>query len=142
MDLPPFDLTDFLPYRLAVASARVSRALSARYQAAFGLTIPEWRVLAHLAGGEVRSVKDITARVEMDKSKVSRAASRLVDAGLLAKAVDPSDARLVALTLTEQGRAVMARLIPMAKAYEAEVLADLGPLAEGLKQSLERLNAR
>ena len=142
MDLPAFDLSDFLPYQLAVASARVSRALALRYQAAFGLTIPEWRVLAHMAKGEVLSVKDITDRVDMDKSKVSRAASRLEGAGLVAKTAHPADGRLIALTLTDHGRAVMADLIPMARAFESEVLADLGVTAMPLKQSLQRLIVR
>jgi DNA-binding MarR family transcriptional regulator len=72
------------------------------------------------------SVKDVTARVDMDKSRVSRAATRLTGAGLLSKVADKGDGRLVALTLTDQGRALMARLIPLALAYEAEVLGMLG----------------
>jgi DNA-binding MarR family transcriptional regulator len=136
--MQPFDLTRFLPYRLAVASARVSRGLARRY-AAFGLTIPEWRVLAHLAGGEVLSVRDITVRVDMEKSKVSRAASRLVAAGYLAKTADPGDGRLVALSLTDQGRALMGRLVPLALAYEAEVLAALGDQGAALGAALDRL---
>ncbi len=69
-----FDLSAFLPYQLAVASARVSKGFAERYRAEFGLSIPEWRVLAHLAGGDAVSVREIHARVDMDKSKVSRAA--------------------------------------------------------------------
>lgn len=139
MTTPDFDLSAFLPYRLAIAAARISRALARRTERDFGLSIPEWRVLAHLARGDALSVKDIAARVDMDKSKISRAASRLESAGLLAKATDPSDARMVALTLTTKGRNLMARLIPMALAYEAEVLADLGPMAGGLHRGLDRL---
>ena len=141
MDLPEFDLSAFLPYRLAVASSRISRALARRYEAEFGLTIPEWRVLAHLSRGEALSVKDITARVDMDKSKVSRAATRLEGAGLVAKAPHGRDGRLVALTLTPAGGQIMARLIPLARAFEAEVLADLGPAAAGLLAALDVLGS-
>jgi DNA-binding MarR family transcriptional regulator len=133
-----FDLTRFLPYRLAVAAARVSRGL-ARHYADFGLTIPEWRVLAHLAGGGALSVKDITARVDMDKSKVSRAATRLVAAGYLTKTIDPGDGRLVAMALTPAGRALLARIVPLALTYEAEVVAELGVDAAGLMAALTRL---
>jgi DNA-binding MarR family transcriptional regulator len=136
-----FDLDTFLPYQLAVASARTSRALAKRY-AAQGLTIPEWRVLAHLAKGDPLSVKDIAARADMDKSKASRAASQLQAKGLVAKAPNGADGRLIALTLTDQGLATMARLIPMARAFEDEVLAGLGPLSDPLKQSLQRLMYR
>ena len=41
-------LEAFLPYRLSVASNLVSRASARRYQSAFGLSIPEWRVIAVL----------------------------------------------------------------------------------------------
>jgi DNA-binding MarR family transcriptional regulator len=136
-----FDLDAFLPYQLAVASSRTSRALAKRY-AALGLTIPEWRVLAHLAKGEPLSVKDIAARADMDKSKASRAASQLQAKGLVAKAPNGADGRLIALTLTVQGQATMARLIPIARAFEDEVLAGLGALADPLKQSLKRLAER
>lgn len=75
--MPPFDLAAFLPCQLSVAASRVSRGFAERYRAEFGLSIPEWRVLAHLAQSDTVSVREIHARVDMDKSKVSRAAVRL-----------------------------------------------------------------
>ena len=136
---PGFDLGAFLPYRLAVISARVSRDFAERYRAEAGISIPEWRVLAHLAqAGEV-SVRDIHERVDMDKPKVSRAASRLEEAGLVAKVENGSDRRLVSLSLTPEGRAVMARLAPLALAYQAELVAELGEAAAGFEDGLSRL---
>ena len=41
-----FRLEDFMPYRLSVAANRVSRLCARRYTKAYGLSIPEWRVLA------------------------------------------------------------------------------------------------
>jgi DNA-binding MarR family transcriptional regulator len=137
--LPDFDLSAFLPYRLAVASARVSRAFAARYSREFGLTIPEWRVLAHLAKGDAVSVRDIHERVDMDKPKVSRAASHLEEKGLVRKTGHKGDGRLVSLTLTAEGRKVMAQLIPMALAYQAELLGELGSRSRGLEAALWRL---
>ena len=122
-----FDLDDFLPYQLAVAAARVSRGFADRYREEFGITIPEWRVLAHLsaAGGPV-SVREIHARVDMDKSKVSRAAARLERAGLVAKAENAEDRRLVALTLAPAGAALVARIVPVALDWQAQMTARLG----------------
>ena len=45
-----FDLSDFLPYRLSVVTNRVSQAFARRYADAYGLAIPEWRVMAVLGG--------------------------------------------------------------------------------------------
>jgi DNA-binding MarR family transcriptional regulator len=137
--MPPFDLSAFLPYQLATAAARVSRQFAERYRAEFGLSIPEWRVLAHLAQSGAVSVREIHARVDMDKSKVSRAAARLEGAGLIVKHAHATDRRLVDITLTEAGRGLMARLVPVANAYQAEVLARLGGDAAPFRRALARL---
>lgn len=131
-----FDLTQFLPYQLAAAAERVSRDFAVTYRREFGISIPEWRVLAHLSqAGEV-SVREIEARVAMEKSKVSRAASRLETAGYVAKRVNADDRRLVVLSLTGGGQALMARLVPMALAYQGALLATLGPEAAAFSKAL------
>lgn len=134
-----FDLDGFLPYQLSVAAARVSRAFADRYREEFGISVPEWRVLAHLAADAAVSVREIHARVEMDKSKVSRAAARLEEAGLVAKRVNPGDRRLLELTLTPEGRALVARILPVAQAFQAEIETLLGETAPGLRAALARL---
>jgi DNA-binding MarR family transcriptional regulator len=133
-----FDLNAFLPYRLAVVAARVSRGFAERYRAEFGLTIPEWRVLAHLAQSGTVSVREIQARVDMDKSKVSRAATRLEAAGLVEKRAHGTDRRLLEMSLTAEGRALFARIVPIAKAYEAEIMAQL-PDGPGFRAMLQAL---
>jgi DNA-binding MarR family transcriptional regulator len=122
-----------------VASSRISRQFAERYKAEFGLTIPEWRVLAHLAQSDAVSVREIHARVDMDKSKVSRAAARLEAAGLIEKRENPEDRRLLDMRLTAKGGALIARIVPIANAYQAELMALLGPDAEGFQTGLHRL---
>jgi len=92
---PDFDLSTFLPYQLAVLASRASRNLSQTYQDRFGLSIPEWRVMAHLSQEGHVSVREIHERVDMDKSKVTRASQRLEMAGLIMKEVNETDRRLV-----------------------------------------------
>jgi DNA-binding MarR family transcriptional regulator len=140
--MPDFDLTTFLPYQLAVAAARVSKGFAALYQAEFGLSIPEWRVLAHLSQSGTVSVREIQARVDMDKSKVSRAASRLESAGLIAKRPHTTDKRLLEMSLTPAGRALMARIVPIATAYEARVMADLGASGPSFRATLITLASK
>lgn len=134
-----FDLDTFLPYQLSVASSRVSRAFAERYRRDFGLSIPEWRVLAHLAQAGAVSVREIHARVDLDKSRVSRAAARLEAAGHITKTSDPRDGRLVQLALTDKGRALVDRIIPVAMQYQAELEARLGKEADSLRRALARL---
>jgi DNA-binding MarR family transcriptional regulator len=134
-----FDLSSFLPYKLAVASSRISREFSERYKREFGLSIPEWRVLAHLAQSDAVSVREIHERVDMDKSKVSRAAARLESSGLIEKRENPEDRRLLDMRLTAKGRDLIARIVPIADAYQAQLTALLGPHAEGFRTGLQRL---
>lgn len=137
IDAEEFDLDGFLPYRLNVAATRTSRAFAALY-AEFGLTIPEWRVLAHLHRQDGVSVREIHARVQMDKSKVSRAADRLLAAGYIAKGA-AADRRLVDLRLTPAGRALLGRILPRARAFQAALEARLGPLAGAFAEGLTRI---
>lgn len=135
-----FDLQAFLPYRLNVVADQASRSFSARYRDRFGISVAEWRVVAHLsqADGPV-SVREIHARVDMDKPKVSRAAARLESAGYITKSPSQTDGRLVALALTDKGQAMMAVLRAMAEAYQAEVLVALGDEAEAVLRGLAKL---
>ena len=138
-DPTDFDLDRFLPYRLNRAASRISRAFSEQYRERFGISIPEWRVLVHLhAEGDV-SVRDIEARVDMEKSKVSRAATRLERAGYITKAVNETDRRLLLLRLTPEGRALVAQLLPVAMEFQDVLLARLGNLAEGLDRGIDAI---
>lgn len=140
--VPDFDLDGFTPYRLAVAAQKLSEQLAKQYRVQFGISIPEWRVLVHLsraAGNVAVSVRDIEARVAMEKSKVSRAASRLEENGYIKKTVNDTDRRLVHLSLTDMGRALMAELLPLAIAFQQEIAAQLDETMTGFEAGLDRL---
>lgn len=119
------ELDRFLPYLVNRLGNRLSQELGEIYATRFGISIPEWRVIAHLSGHGDISVREIFARVAMDKAKVSRAAARLELIGLVEKKINPADRRLVALRLTAAGREMFAAIAPLALAYEAEVLSGL-----------------
>lgn len=120
-----FSLDSFLPYRLNVLAGRLSRGFAAIYRERFGLTIADWRVLAHLHDGTGSSVREISVEADLEKSRVSRAVTRLEARGLLTRATGSADKRLVSLALTKAGRAMVAEIIPLAAAYEIEVLRSL-----------------
>ncbi len=141
--MPPmttkFELSAFLPYRLSVAAGRISRNYAIRYEKAFGLSVAEWRVLAHLSQEDEVSIRDIHARIDMDKSKASRAASRLEDAGLVVKILNPSDRRLVCLSLTPKGRETMEALIPIAESFQAELFEALSEDLPAFQRAIDRI---
>ncbi len=135
-----FTLETFLPYQLATLSARVSKDFARHYRERFGISVSEWRVMAHLSQEDAVSVREICVRVDMDKPKVSRAASKLEAAGYLRKLVNPRDRRLVELSLTKKGRKMIDELAPIALAYEREVIELLGPAGETYRTLTSKLN--
>lgn len=130
------ELSRFLPYRLSVVSNLVSRAFARRYETAFGLSIPEWRVMAVLGRYAPASSADICQRTAMDKAKVSRAVTRLVTAGYVTRKDNPIDQRQNVLGLSREGRRIYRQIVPLAFATEREVLEGLS--AEEVAQ-LDRL---
>jgi DNA-binding MarR family transcriptional regulator len=124
-DAGAFDLAAFLPYRLSVATNRVSQALARRYADAYGLGIPDWRVLAVVGNFAPLSANAVCERTAMDKVKVSRAVARLMRRGLLLRATDPADRRTHVLSLSTAGRRVYGGIIPMARSIERTLTAAL-----------------
>lgn len=136
-------LETFLPYRINVLAKRVSKELARRYQDQFGISIPEWRVIAILGREQPLSSNDIVERSQMDKAKVSRAVARLVEAGFLARAVHQQDQRLLRLSFTPAGRDLYERIAPLALEWERQLLDCLAPAErEELTRLLDRLDAR
>ena len=133
-------LDDFLPYRLSIASNRVSGAIATAYQALFGLRIPEWRLVAVLAEGGEMTQLAIGRGTRMDKVSVSRAAIALVDRGLASRTPNAEDQRSHHLALTAAGKRLYEEVAPMAIAIEHQIFEGFSPeeLA-GLRAMLERL---
>ncbi len=125
MPEPRLSLDDFLPYQINVLASRLSRRLAQVYGERFGISIAEWRVIAHLAGETKISVREIFERVDMDKSKISRAASNLEAAGIIEKRTSAADRRLVEMQLTRKGRRLFARIEPLALEFQSSVLSAL-----------------
>ena len=122
---PKLHLEKFLPYRLSVLSNTVSSAIAAAYFMNFGLSIPEWRVMAVLAANPGLSAAEVTARTAMDKVAVSRAVAALLSAGRLHRTTAPADRRRTHLALTTAGSRVYARVVPRELQYERNLLASL-----------------
>jgi DNA-binding MarR family transcriptional regulator len=121
------DLDRFLPYRLSVLSNRVSDAIARQYSDRFGLSIPEWRVMAVLGGMPGLSARDLAERTAMDKVQVSRAVESLAQEGRVARAADAADGRVARLSLTPKGRAIYDEVVPLALHLEELFLRALKP---------------
>ena len=121
------NLQDFLPYRLAALSEAVSQSLAQVYRERFGLTRDEWRVLAALADCGTVKTSRVIEHTALEKMQVSRAVQRLEDAGLVDRRPDPDDGRGWMLGLSNGGRALYRKIVPVVTAREAFLLEALDP---------------
>jgi DNA-binding MarR family transcriptional regulator len=135
-------LDKFLPYRLSITSNLVSDRIARAYEALFGLTIPEWRVVAVVAEAGAITQAEIGERTRMDKVTVSRAAIALVGRSLLARTPNASDRRSHLLSLTREGQALYEAVAPKALAMEAELFTRFSPAElEAFTAMLRRIDA-
>ena len=116
------NLEDFLPYRLAILSHTVSSLIARVYDKRFGLTIPEWRVIAIVGRFPGLSAVEVADRTMLDKVAVSRAVTKLIKAGRIDREFADADRRRSILTLSEDGRKVHDEVAPLAMAMEDDLL--------------------
>jgi Transcriptional regulators len=135
-ETPTLHLTRFLPYRLSVLTNVVSHTVAKLYEKRFGITIPEWRIIAVLGGGETLSAGEIAQRTAMDKVQVSRAISRMLDSALILRESGDTDRRKALLTLTPKALDIYTEIVPLALAYEAQFTS---ALTEEESAQLDRL---
>lgn len=118
-------LESFLPYRLSLLSNLISGAIAAVYGDKFAISMPEWRIMMILAEYPGVSADEVCRRTKIEKSVVSRAVARLLKRHLINRDVDDKDRRRSILRLSETGLSVYDEVMPVARDYEAELLADL-----------------
>jgi DNA-binding MarR family transcriptional regulator len=129
-------LERFLPYRLSVLANLVSRSLARVYEERFGLSVPQWRVIAVLARFPGLSANAVADKTAMDKVTVSRAVAGLLAQGRVERRLDSADRRRSALRLSRRGEAVYRAIAPVALSYERDLLRGL---AAEEKATLDRL---
>jgi DNA-binding MarR family transcriptional regulator len=133
------ELENFLPYRLSILAQIVSESLHALYVGPFDLTVTQWRVMAALGRFAPLNASDVGQRIVMDKVAVSRAVAALMKRGLVERATDRADRRRASLRLSARGRAMHARIVPIARAYEERVY---GALSVEERRSFDALTDR
>jgi DNA-binding MarR family transcriptional regulator len=115
-------LESFLPYRLNRLADAVSREFSRIYRDRYGLTRPEWWLLATLGQYGTMTATAVGAHSAMHKTKVSRAVAALEKRRWLARSPDTGDRRVEHLALTKAGETVYREMAPLAKEFEAAML--------------------
>lgn len=123
----------FALYAAGLAMNRVYRPLLE----AMGLTYPQYLALLLLWEQDGRTLKDLGERLGLDSGTLTPLLKRLEGQGLITRARDPGDERLLRVRLTGQGAALQEQ----ARCLPATILETCGWTPERLAQLRGELNA-
>ncbi|MFJ8471173.1 MarR family winged helix-turn-helix transcriptional regulator [Kitasatospora sp. NPDC094011] len=135
--LPPtlLGLSTFLLARIGrTARGRLTEQLAER-----GLRLWDMAVLAALADFGPQAQRDLVRRLGIDPSDLGKVVEQLGAAGYVERSRDAQDRRRVSVSVTADGRALLAALEARARAVQDEVLA---PLDAGERRVLQELLSR
>ncbi|MGY6706849.1 MAG: MarR family winged helix-turn-helix transcriptional regulator [Rhizobiaceae bacterium] len=123
----PVDLATTLHVRdtcLCFAVRRAARSLSRRFDEAFrplGITNGQFSLMMSLNRPDNPRMSDIADFLAMDRTTLTAALKPLEKGGLVAVRPDEKDRRNRRLSLTDEGRALLARAVPIWRATHEEV---------------------
>jgi DNA-binding MarR family transcriptional regulator len=107
---------------------------------AFGVTVPEFRILRAFRNNPNRNVKELVDALGVGGSNFSKIAASLESKGFLVRTIAPEDRRSVRASLTEKGIELSHRLEARYLEIHEEILKGI-PIAlqPALVQALEQL---
>lgn len=124
-----FDLTTFLPNRLAILS-RLTQVVLASSLEKSGLTIAQWRVYLCLMTQGPSTLSSIAEYTHLPQSSLSRSVARMAERQLLRNARNAEDRRLSCIEITEKGQEQLSEAILAVKQNWAKVF-ESAPIDEG-----------
>ena len=134
-----YELTKSFPYALNRVGVRMGELFSRRL-AAYGLTLPMYRVLAALRQRAPQRLGELGEIVSVEPSTLSRLIGTMSRARLVTRARPEENARTVAIELTAKGRALVEKIIPIAMKFEeVGIQSFTREEAEWLRQALQQV---
>ena len=125
-------IEDFVTFRLTRLSNALRTNVTKRYLEEFGLSLPEWRLLALVTRFSPLRFSELTARSNMDKGQVSRTLRVMTKRGLTkmktlkrGSAYAEALAAPVVVSVTAKGKALYKSVLPTAQRRQAEILLTL-----------------
>lgn len=103
-------------------TARLIRRAANRRATALGATSAQWRVLArlHRSGGGLRQV-ELAEALDIEPITLCRMIDRMEESALVERRRDPTDRRAWRIFLTDAAQPILAQLIAIGTAFEAEL---------------------
>ncbi|WP_439685508.1 DNA-binding transcriptional regulator, MarR family [Cupriavidus oxalaticus] len=135
---PDHDLDHSVGYLLNRAASIIAARFSDDLKP-HNINLQAWRVLAALRHDDHQTLSDLASHTGAELSYLSRAVAALEERGYVGRHASASDKRNIHLSLTAQGRAIVAELAP--RAWDIERASMSGVSAEELAATLKTLRA-
>lgn len=127
------NVEDFLTFRVTRLANAMRTNVTKPYLGAFGLSLPEWRLLALVARFAPMRFSEVTARSGMDKGQVSRTLRVMATRGLTkTKTIKDRTSRStealaapVMVSITAKGTSLYKQVLPVARKRQADMLLTL-----------------
>ena len=123
---------------------RAARTLARRFDYAFrplGLTNGQFSLMMSLNRPQPPDMADVASLLAMNRTTLTAALKPLQRRGLVRITSDPADRRARRMTLTPEGRQLLARAVPVWKSTHAEIEVLLGSgEPERLRKNLQKLS--
>jgi len=137
------DSSRLVSQRILVLSNLLRRAAGLRYRRLLDLQAGEWGVVAELGHRSPCTLNDLSGRIGVDKTQLSRTVARLIARGLVRRKPNPHDNREVRLSLTPQGQDCHAAIMRAGRNANLSLLADLSARErKQLVDLIERVTVR
>lgn len=145
--IQPAGLADMLLYRLHRLRTAGGGMVLRYCEGQFGITRREWVFLGLLDGAEPVTCSELAERAGLQKSATSKTVVGLLRKGLVSRLARQGDRRYAQLALTQAGREMHARILPLvqqinqgmvATLSEAEI-AQLDGLLDRMQEQVNRM---
>lgn len=116
------DLEDLIPVRIARLTEIFIRVATLAFTESLGLRATDLRILNVLHADDEVSVAEISRRARIDKAWIGRLVREMEEKKLVSRKPHPNDARAMLVSLTDEGRALQKKLLPVALMHEQRAL--------------------
>lgn len=114
---------DHMPFQLLLLAKMIDRVSARQLHSAYGLSLAEWRVLAFVCSAGPASASEIGAAGEIDRAEISRAVTKLIDAGFITREQAENNRRRLIISATPEGEAEYRRVRDERRAYFHSIMA-------------------
>jgi DNA-binding MarR family transcriptional regulator len=121
---------------LAASKALVGVAAGSLAPVEHELTLVQFRALLLVAEGRASAPGDLAARLDIHPSNATRLVDRLVSKGFVDRSTAPDDRRSVVLDATDEGRAIIGRVLDSRRRQIEQILGRMGAEAGAVAESL------